>query len=133
MTISDADVQAELERLSALRMQMLEMHPFWGYLLLQVKLTPALDLPAFAATDYLRHIWFNPARTRLLNAAQLGFVLAHEIGHQLLASAFREKGRDHHLWNCATDYAINRVVDLNAQIAHCALDLCVAEQELDRT
>ncbi|HPY90742.1 MAG TPA: VWA-like domain-containing protein [Lentisphaeria bacterium] len=110
MTISDADVQAELERLSALRMQMLEMHPFWGYLLLQVKLTPALDLPAFAATDYLRHIWFNPARTRLLNAAQLGFVLAHEICHQVFATSERARDRDPFLWNLAADFAINLIV-----------------------
>ena len=110
MMISDADIQAELERLSALRMQMLEMHPFWGYLLLQVKLTPALDLPAFAATDCLRHIWFNPVRTRLLNAAQLGFVLAHEVCHQVFATTERARDRDAFLWDCAADLAINLIV-----------------------
>ncbi|MGI6354310.1 MAG: hypothetical protein GX937_07250 [Lentisphaerae bacterium] len=110
MTLSDADIQAELERLSALRMQMLEMHPFWGYLLLQVKLVPALDLHRFSATDCLRHIWFNPVQTRLLNAAQLGFVLAHEICHQVFATQERAGDRDAFLWNLATDYAINLIV-----------------------
>ncbi len=102
---------AERRRIHSLRMQMVEAHPFWGYLLLQVRLVPAPDLHAFAATDCLRHIWYNPGWTRHLDHAQLGFVLAHEIGHQLLASASREQGRDSHLWNCATDYAINRLVD----------------------
>ena len=110
MTISDADIQTELERLCALRMQMLEMHPFWGYLLLQVKLTPALGLPSFSATDCLRHIWFNPELTRHLNAAQLGFVLAHEICHQVFATLERAGDRDAFIWNLATDYAINLIV-----------------------
>lgn len=100
----------EAERLSMLRMHMLEMHPFWAYLLLQVKLIPAPRLQAFAATDCVRHIWYNPELTRHLGHRQLGFVLAHEVCHQLLASMPRQRGRNHHLWNCATDYAINRIV-----------------------
>jgi predicted metal-dependent peptidase len=101
----------EKRRIHSLRMQMVEAHPFWGYLLLQVHLVPALELSTFAATDCLRHIWYNPNLTRHLDNAQLGFVLAHEVGHQLLESMSRKDGRDHHLWNCATDYAINRMVD----------------------
>ena len=37
-------------------------------------------------------------------------VLAHELGHHLLATADRRRGRRAHRWNCATDYAINRIV-----------------------
>jgi len=104
------DVGEEAGRVSMLRMHMLEMHPFWAYLLLQVKLVPAPRLQAFAATDCVRHIWYNPELTRHLGHRQLGFVLAHEVCHQLLASMPRQRGRNHHLWNCATDYAINRIV-----------------------
>jgi len=35
---------------------MLEVHPFWGYLLLQVRLLPVCELPTFAATDCIRHM-----------------------------------------------------------------------------
>lgn len=105
-----AIVAAEARRVSALRMQMLEQHPFWGYLLLQTKLVPAPQLPTFAATDCVRHIWYNPLWTQQLSLPQLGFVLAHEVGHHLLASLDRARGRDPHLWNCATDFAINRIV-----------------------
>ncbi len=105
----------EARRLSAVRMQMLELHPFWGYLLLQVKLVAALGLEAFAATDCVRTIWYNPLRTRYLSMPQLGFVLAHEVGHQLFASTERRRGRNAWLWNCATDFAINRIV---SQIEH---------------
>lgn len=87
--ISPSQIHAESERLAALRMQMLEMHPFWGYLLLQVKLVPALRLPTFAATDMMNHIWFNPALTRDLNSRELGFVLAHEICHQVFSTMER--------------------------------------------
>jgi predicted metal-dependent peptidase len=105
----------ELERVTALRLQMLDLHPFWGHLLLQVKVLPASNLEAFGATDCIRNIWFNPNWTRHLSHEQLGFVLAHELGHILLISHHRRMGRDHHLWNCATDYAINRMV---ARIEH---------------
>lgn len=103
-------VRSELARVSVLRLQMLELHPFWGYLLAHLRMVPALGLPAFAATDCCRHIWFNPQRTQVLSMGQLGFVLAHELGHHLLASAERQRARNPHLWNCATDFAINRIV-----------------------
>ena len=108
-------IREETRRLSSLRMQMLEMHPFWGYLLMQVKLIPAPALEGMAATDCVRRIWFNPWLTRHLHRDQLGFVLAHEVGHQLFATAPRQRGRNLLLWNCATDYAINRIV---AEIDH---------------
>ena len=111
----DAVIAAEEKRVSMLRMQMLQMHPFWGYLLLQVHVVPAPEMEGIAATDCVRHIWFNPLKTRHLSHEQLGFVLAHEVGHQLYATQDRERGRNPQLWNCATDYAINRIV---AQIQH---------------
>ena len=108
-------IQDEARRLSSLRMQMLEMHPFWGYLLMQVRFVPQEDLPTFAATDCIRHIWYNPELTRHLSTPMLGFVLAHEVGHQVFASLGRQRGRNQHLWTCATDFAINRIV---ASIPH---------------
>ena len=96
--------------MSQIRMQLLELHPFWGHLLMQVKLLPAPELPTFAATDCVRRIWFNPNQTCQLNLRQLGFVLLHELGHIILLSAQRRMGRNLHLWNCATDFAINRMV-----------------------
>ena len=103
-------LRAEAARVSALRLQILDLHPFWGYLLAHLKIVPAPGLCAFAATDCWRHVWYNPARTKVLSLQQLGFVLLHELGHHLLASLDRQQGRNPHLWNCATDYAINRIV-----------------------
>ncbi len=113
--MSEAQLEArdfadEQARWSAVRIQMLELHPFWGHLLLQLRLVLEPTLPAIAATDCLRHIWLNPLRTHALTTRQLGFVLAHEVGHQVYATLTRARGRDQRLWNCATDYAINRIV-----------------------
>lgn len=110
MSLSPQEIDAESERLAALRMQLLEMHPFWGYMLLQVRLIPALELPTLAATDCLHYIWYNPAMTRELSVAELGFVLAHEVCHQVLATVGRRGGREEFKWNLATDYAINAMV-----------------------
>lgn len=100
----------EAARISAQRMRMLELHPFWGFLLLQVRIVPDTALPALAATDCVKHIWYNPKRTKHLDNEQLGFVLAHEIGHMVYATFERARGRDAYLWNQATDFAINRIV-----------------------
>lgn len=100
----------EARRISAQRMRMLELHPFWGYLLMQVQIVADPKLPAIAATDCAKHIWYNPDRTRALDNEQLGFVLAHEVGHAVYASFERQRGRDAHVWNIATDFAINRIV-----------------------
>jgi predicted metal-dependent peptidase len=100
----------EAARISAQRMRLLELHPFWGYLLMQVRIVADPALPAIAATDCVRHIWYNPILTRALDPDQLGFVLAHEVGHAVYASFERARGRIPVLWNMATDYAINRIV-----------------------
>lgn len=108
--IQHRQFDAEAERIAALRMQMLEMHPFWGYLLLQMQLIPAPTLPTLAVTDMVRHIWYNPRLTVKLNARELGFVLAHEICHQVLENDARRGAREPFKWNMATDYAINAII-----------------------
>jgi predicted metal-dependent peptidase len=100
----------ERQRVSCLRMQLLEAHPFWGHLLLQLELVPDTNLRHMAATDCVRTLWYNPDETSALSDAALGFVLAHEVGHMAYATRERQRGRDAMLWNCATDYAINRIV-----------------------
>jgi len=106
----EALCDAEWKRLQAIRFQLLELHPFWGSLLMSVKVEFTPTLPTFGATDCVRQIWLNPVHTQHLNHGQLGFVILHELGHILMLSGARRNGRDMHLWNCATDYAINRMI-----------------------
>lgn len=102
--------ESELTRVRQVRLQLLDLHPFWGHLLLQLQVVPAPRLGAIAATDCVRTIWFDPLLTQHLTHPQLGFVLAHELGHVVLQSAARRRDRRAHAWNCATDFAINRIV-----------------------
>lgn len=113
-TTDDRSV-AERDRVRAVRMQLVEHHPFWAYLLMQMELVFDDQLPAYAATDCVRHIWLNPSRTAQLSLKQLGFVLMHEVGHQVHAVGARRQGRTPQLWHQAMDYVINRVV---ARIPH---------------
>ena len=101
---------AEWKRLQRIRFQLLELHPFWGSLLMSVRVEFSRTLPTFGATDCVRKVWLNPVHTQHLSHGQLGFVVLHELGHILMLSGARQNGRDMHLWNCATDYAINRMI-----------------------
>jgi len=101
---------AELRRVSAIRMTLIEAHPFWGYLLMQCRIIPARGLGAIAATDCRKNIYFDPYQTAKLRIMELGFVLLHEVCHHVQASFERQNGRDQFLWNCATDFAINRII-----------------------
>ena len=100
----------ERRRVAAIRMRLLGDHPFWGYLLLESELIPSPGLPTLAATDGVRRIWYNPTLTVYLPLEELGFVLAHEVGHIVLESLSRRRGRDPSRWNHASDYAVNRIV-----------------------
>ncbi len=108
--LSQHEIDAETARLAALRMQLLEMHPFWGYMLLQVRLIAAPGLPSLMMTDCVSRIWFDPRQTRELDRRELGFVLMHEICHQVLATNERQQQREPRKWDYATDYAINDLV-----------------------
>ncbi|MEE2903060.1 MAG: VWA-like domain-containing protein [Myxococcota bacterium] len=97
-------------RISKIRTQLIEHHPFWGYLFLQTRITADESLVAIAATNGIDEIWFNPCLIQKLTDEELAFILLHELCHQVFASSHRRCGRDLYRWNCATDYAINRMV-----------------------
>jgi predicted metal-dependent peptidase len=107
---SEVPAAVELARARSIRLELVERHPFWGHLLLGMRLIAAPELPTFAATDCVHRIWLNPRHTRHLDRSQLGFVLLHELGHVVLHSGIRRGRRRLHRWNVATDLAINRMV-----------------------
>ena len=45
---------AEWKRLQRIRFQLLELHPFWGSLLMSVRIEFSRTLPTFGATDCVR-------------------------------------------------------------------------------
>jgi len=124
----------ERKRLTALRVQLIDHHPFWGHIMLQMQLVFQADLPVIAATDCFRYIWLNPVMTSKLPIRQLGFVVIHEICHSVFASKERRGSRDQYLWSCATDYAINRILaeDCNYEIPKIYINGQLQDILLDR-
>jgi len=107
----DQLVERERARLVTLRLQMLDSHPFWGFLLLPLQLVPAPGLGVPMTTDYLQHIWYDPECTRHLRIRQLGYVLLHQVCHVAFACVARQGPRNTWCWHRACDYAINRTLE----------------------
>ena len=89
--------------------------PFFGSLLYQMpyelwdKSEWHEDAPCTAFTDG-RKVVFNPLFVLMLGLDELPFLLCHEIMHPALQHIARLSGRNHTLWNCACDYAINLLI-----------------------
>ena len=102
--------EAERRRIRLFCMSLPEQHPFWGALAYQLEYRLNPGMPAIACTDGYSTVWLDPEKTQHLSQSQLGFVLLHELGHVVLVSHERLRGRNHHLFNIAADYKINELV-----------------------
>ena len=79
---------------------------FIGNVLARLKVCFATDIDTMAVDDY-GNIYINPSYALNLTEEQVVGVLAHEAMHVITLSFFRKRGRDHKLWNIATDYIMN--------------------------
>jgi predicted metal-dependent peptidase len=100
----------EQRRVRMFCLQLSEAHPFWASLAHQIRFRMNPGMDAMACTDCHSNVWLNPLRTQCLNESQLGFVLLHELGHVVLITHERIRGRNLHLFNIASDYKINEMV-----------------------
>lgn len=62
-----------------------------------------------AATDG-RHVFYNPDFFDSLPQEQRTFLYAHEVMHVAFNHILRSKGRNHQIWNQATDAVINQIL-----------------------
>jgi predicted metal-dependent peptidase len=79
--------------------------PFFAVLIKKLLLVPSVFIPTMATDG--NAILFNPKFTNSITEGECIFVLQHEILHCALKHFIRMEGRDPKLWNYATDYAIN--------------------------
>lgn len=95
-------------RIRKLRAQLLEDDPFFGVLLLRLKL---IEDPTCRTmwTDGV-HLGFSPTWCSNLRDAPLKGVLVHECLHVIAGHPWRRFGRDPSDWNEACDYAVNPLV-----------------------
>lgn len=110
------------DRITAARTQLILRQPFFGALLLRLKMVPATHfaqrlpngqtaitpLPT-AATDSV-HIFYNPAFIVTLKPSEIRGLLCHEVLHVAAGHCWRQGGREHKRWNEACDYAINPLI-----------------------
>lgn len=100
--------QVTSDKLLSAKTGLLWDHPFFGTLLLHLKLVDATDNPDIntMATDG-KHLYYHEPFLEKLKKDELLFVLAHEVMHNALEHHIRRQDRNPLLWNIATDFAIN--------------------------
>lgn len=81
-------------------------HPFFGCLIMKLKLEKSEMFPT-AATDG-KKLFYNPVYIESLSLRQTIGLLAHEIMHPALGHTWRQDSRENKRWNVACDYTINR-------------------------
>ena len=79
--------------------------PFFAVLIKKLLFVPNVYIPTMATDG--NAILFNPKFTNSLTEGECIFVIQHEILHCALKHFVRMDGRNPKLWNYATDYAIN--------------------------
>lgn len=101
----DADTKRiTLQRLTEARAQLLREYPFFGTLLMHLKIGLAECKTAF--TD-MRRIVFDPDFVRRLDDRQLQFVMCHEVMHCVLDHCIRAGGYIPYIYNIASDIVVN--------------------------
>lgn len=96
------------KRISNARSKLLLDHRFWGFLGMRLRMVENPKVPTMG-TDGTT-LQYNPDFVMKLTDKELEGVIAHEIGHCAFRHMYRKKGRNHHLWNIAGDYAINQIL-----------------------
>lgn len=100
--------QALFQRLIAARVAILEQYPFFGRLLLRLRLGLAPSCST-AFTD-MRRVAFGYSFLDRLSDNEVQFVLLHEILHCALKHCTRGEGKHHFLYNVACDIVVNSVL-----------------------
>lgn len=99
------------ENINDAKMRLLKQSPFIASFLfgLSMEIDNSENNPT-ASTDG-KTIKFNEQFLATLNYPQLVTLIAHEVCHVAFAHHFRLRQKDARLWNVATDYAINLLLD----------------------
>ena len=104
--------RVSLERyLELVTQKLLARFPFFGILLVPMRLVPSEQHPT-AATDG-RAIFYNPDWLESLRKTDehVLYVLAHEVCHPALGHLWRVGSRDRLKWNICCDLVVNDILD----------------------
>ena len=90
--------------------------PFFASLIML--LTPVEDDSIGTAATDSKNLFYAPSYIEKLSIEEVIFVYLHEILHCALGHIWRQKDKDHRLWNIATDYAINGMLHNDIKLNH---------------
>src|SRR5262245_25224775 len=93
------------ERIRKARINLLLDEPFFGSLLMYLKIVETKSVRTFS-TDTV-HLFYNPDYAATCSDLEIKTILAHEVLHCALLHPFRRGDRDLARFNEAADYAIN--------------------------
>ena len=91
--------------IAALKRKMLVKYPFFGSVVASVDYKENRGITN-AGTDG-KTIYYNPNFLESLSVEQQTFVFTHEVCHIAFNHILRSEGKDHQIWNIATDAVIN--------------------------
>jgi predicted metal-dependent peptidase len=86
--------------------------PFFAHITRRLTLVEDEDIPT-AGVDFNGNLYFNPAFINTLDLEQIKAILCHEVMHPAFEHKLRKSGRNHRLWNMATDSIINNMLNRN--------------------
>ena len=92
--------------IAALKRKMLVKYPFFGSVVASIGYKENKDIPT-AGTDG-ETIYYNPEYLEGLSVEEQTFIFAHEVCHIAFNHILRSEGKNHKLWNIATDGVINQ-------------------------
>ena len=92
--------------ITVLKRKMLVKYPFFGSIVADVDYMETKDIQT-AGTDG-KIIYYNSEYLKGLSVEEQTFIFAHEVCHIAFNHILRSEGKDHKLWNIATDGVINQ-------------------------
>ena len=94
---------------SVVRSRLLRSEPFWGSLLMNVRLVESTAVDTLAINNI--ELVYNPEYLKTLCPPEQDAAFAHECGHLMLGHIWRRRFREHRAWNYACDLALNPLLE----------------------
>jgi predicted metal-dependent peptidase len=115
------------ERISRVKIQLQDSHPFWAYLILKMNMQEDVkdSLPIMGVDEKGKEVragmgvnakgdmFWRKEFVESLKDDELKFVLAHEVNHLIFAHMLRLGTRDMRLFNIANDIVVNNILVQN--------------------
>jgi len=106
--LAEGNNPTAVEKLRKARIRIMTQQPFFASLVMLLK--PIEDESIGTAATDSKILLYAPSFIEKLSIEEVIFVYLHEIMHCTLGHIWRQRNKNHRLWNIATDYAINDIL-----------------------